>query len=72
MFGEEPAYKNRPHDIGQAPKRNGEANKAIDLNLQKQFVGSPGGNRILNIINISAPFLPSPFGWFAPPKFTRV
>jgi hypothetical protein len=31
MFGEEPAYKNRPHDIGQAPQRNGEVNKVIDL-----------------------------------------
>jgi len=38
---------------------------------QKQFVGSSGGNRIYND-HYSAPCLPSLFGWFAPPKFTRV
>jgi Bacterial regulatory proteins, luxR family len=32
MFGEEPAYKNRQNDIWQAPKRNSEVNKVIDLN----------------------------------------
>jgi DNA-binding NarL/FixJ family response regulator len=32
MFGEEPAYKNGQHDIWQAPKRNSEVNKVIDLN----------------------------------------
>jgi Bacterial regulatory proteins, luxR family len=32
MFGEEPAYKNRQHDICQARSEMSEVNKVIDLN----------------------------------------
>jgi hypothetical protein len=36
----------------------------------KQFVGSPGGNRILIMIIVRL-LSPEPFGWLASPKFTR-
>src|ERR1700687_2718477 len=65
----------RPPDHGRtSPLPRGAAVAALAVPRfrypQKQFAERPGGNQSDN--QHIGSFLPSLFGWFAPPKFTRV